>query len=94
MIGKKRKEEKFERQNRSEKENYVYVCAGGGFKRISPDEERNGLRDSLHFVSQDNSHPPTTTICYDEGEKYLLKTTSQAGQMRKQGSKGQKGEVH
>lgn len=30
--------EKFERQNRSaneqEKENYVYVCAGGGFKGI------------------------------------------------------------
>ena len=24
--------EKFERQNRSEKENYVYICAGGGFK--------------------------------------------------------------
>lgn len=24
--------EKFERQNRSEKENYVYVCAGGGSK--------------------------------------------------------------
>lgn len=59
-----KKEEKFERQNRSEKENYVYVCASGGFKRIFSRLE-DGMRSSTQFFSM-------ITAVYRRRRRYVM----------------------